>query len=48
MFVDKLMSMLMSHASVDIFVLFYLVFIVMSINLNLKGIGVFTRTVQYT
>ena len=30
--------MLMSHASVDIFVLFYLELIVMSINLSLKGL----------
>ena len=48
MFVLMLMSMLMAHASVDIFVLFYLVLIVMSINLTLKGVGVFTHTVQYT
>ena len=32
-----------AHASVDIFVLFYLVLIVMSINLNLKGL-MFLRT----
>ena len=38
-----LMSMLMSHALVDIFVLFYLVLTVMSINLNLKGL-MFLRT----
>ena len=38
-----LMSMLMSHASVDIFVLFYLELIVMSINLSFKGL-MFLRT----
>ena len=38
MFVLMLMSMLMSHASADIFVLFYLELIVMSINLSLKGL----------
>ena len=38
MFVLMLMSMLMSHASVDVFVLFYLVLIVTSINLKLKGL----------
>ena len=38
-----LISMLMSHASVDIFVLFCLVLIVMWINLNLKGL-MFLRT----
>ena len=43
MFVLMLMSMLMSHASVDIFVLFYLELIVMSINLSLKGL-MFLRT----
>ena len=43
MFLLMLMSMLMSRASVDIFVLFYLELIVMLINLSLKGL-MFLRT----